>query len=91
VDTEADFGICGTATEIQMTCRLLQCTADTGKSLAEMLTFADNPMITTVSNLQDNIFQWNVTNGFCTETAQLTVTRLPVIPAAHANQTPAIQ
>ncbi|MDA3911088.1 MAG: hypothetical protein PF448_07010, partial [Bacteroidales bacterium] len=90
-DTEADFSICGTATEISADMPIAPMYSGYWEVISGNADFADSTqMITTVSNLQtgDNIFQWNVTNGFCTETAQLTVTSDTVIPAVTMpNQT----
>jgi hypothetical protein len=83
-DTEADFSICGTSTEITADMPVTPMYSGYWEVISGNADFADSTqMITSVSNLQtgDNVFQWNVTNGFCTETAQLTVTSDTVIPA----------
>jgi hypothetical protein len=83
-DTEADFSICGTSTEITADMPTTPMYSGYWEVISGYADFADSTqMITTVSNLQtgDNVFQWNVTNSFCTETAQLTVTSDTVIPA----------
>ncbi len=83
-ETQADFSICGTETEISADMPLTPMYTGYWELISGNADFSDSTqMTTTVSNLQtgDNVFQWNVTNGFCTETAQLTVTGDTVIPA----------
>ncbi|MEA1874036.1 MAG: T9SS type A sorting domain-containing protein [Bacteroidota bacterium] len=90
-ETEADFSICGTSTEISGNMPLTPMYSGFWEVISGNADFSDSTqMVTTVSNLQtgDNVFQWNVTNGFCTETAQLTVTGDTIIPAVTMpNQT----
>lgn len=90
-DTEADFSICGTTTEITANMPLTPMYSGYWEVISGNADFADSTqMTTTVSNLQTgtNVFQWNVTNGFCTETALLSVISDTIIPAVSmADQT----
>jgi hypothetical protein len=75
-ETEADFSICGTETEISANMPTTPMYSGFWQLISGNAVFSDSTQMTcTVTNLAvgENIFQWNVTNGFCTETAQLTV------------------
>jgi len=83
-ETEADFSTCGTETEISANMPITPLYSGYWEVISGNADFTDSTqMTTTVSNLQTgmNVFQWNVTNGFCTETAQLTVISDTIISA----------
>lgn len=82
--TEADFSICGTDTEINADMPLTPMYTGYWEVISGNADFVDSTqMTTTVSNLATgaNVLQWNVTNGSCTETDQLTIISDTVIPA----------